>query len=79
MASDAKIQEFILNQLSARDRLPVCVELWQNAEFGRKVQKLSLIDCILRGLGQGVLEEAVPARLSAEICKARERFQASKN
>lgn len=71
MLSDEKIGDYVDNRLAPRDRAVVCAELLMNPGLARHVHRMVLLDCLLRGLSQQILDEKVPERLKKVITEAR--------
>jgi len=71
MLSDSKIQDFIDDRLSPRDRTAVCLELALDPALAQYVQQLCLMNCILRGVGAPILDEPIPEQIMNTIREAR--------
>ncbi|MGF1475319.1 MAG: anti-sigma factor family protein [Geminicoccaceae bacterium] len=61
--TDEQIQAYIDNQLSERDRAAVAAYLLAHPNVARTVETLRRQSEALRGIGQEILDEPVPARL----------------
>ncbi len=68
--SDENIHEFVDGRLSAREAAKFAAHVAADPDLRRKVAALWLINQMLRGLGQHILDEPVPERL-AEIVRGR--------
>jgi len=68
--SDEKIHDYIDGRLSRRERAVVAASLFANHDLMREVMTMWLINEMVRGLGQRVLDEPVPHTLT-QILRAR--------
>lgn len=65
--SDEKIRDYIDGRLSERDRAVVAAYLIANPDVAAEVNRLRLVNEMIGGLGQDVLDEPVPERLIAAL------------
>ncbi|ODR93626.1 hypothetical protein AUC70_12335 [Methyloceanibacter stevinii] len=68
--SDENIHEFVDGRLSAPEAAKFAAHVAANPHLRRRVAALWLINQMLRGLGQHILDEPVPERL-AKIVRVR--------
>lgn len=62
--SDEKIQDYLDGRLSKRERSVVAAILIGNPDIRREVTELWLLNEMIRSLGQHILDEPVPDRLT---------------
>lgn len=62
--SDDRIQELIDGRLSPEEAAAVVALLAKNPDLRRRVADLCLLNEMVRGLGQYILDEPVPERLT---------------
>jgi len=65
--SDEKIHDYVDGRLSRRERAVVAATLFANPDLMREVMTMWLINEMVRGLGQGVLDEPVPDTLTQTL------------
>ena len=63
MPTEEKILDFIDGRLSERDRALFAAYLITHPEIASEVNRLRLVDDMVRGVSQDVLDEPVPAHL----------------
>lgn len=68
--TDEKIQDYIDGRLSERDRAVVAACLFVKPDVAARVSRLRLINEMIAGLGQQVLDEPVPDRLIEVLLSA---------
>lgn len=68
--SDDKIQEYVDGRLSVRERAAVAAILSVSPQLRREVTELVLVNEMVRVLGQDILDEPVPERLT-DVLKTR--------
>lgn len=72
--SDDRIQEFIDGRLSPQEAVAVGALLAKDPGLRRKVCEMWLLNEMVRGVGQHILEEPVPERLAEAARPYRSSF-----